>query len=419
MNVCQISSQPLHLSDMIITYIHQYFNTPAMSGSTRSYEMAKRLVKIGHEVNLITSKRDDGSPGIWEVTEEDGIKVHWVSVPYSNKMNFRERIRAFFLFAVYAARRAAAMPTDVIFATSTPLTIVLPAIFAKWRRRVPMVLEVRDLWPDVPIAMGYLRNPVMALSAKLLERFAYANSAWVVTLSPDMKDGVARTRYPRERIDVIPNGADTELFTIPRQIGQAFRQRHNIPLDVTLMVYAGTLGRVNGVGYLVKLAAIMAADERFFILIVGDGVELDAVKSSALTSGCLGKNLKILKPVSKMQMPEILNAADIVISTVVPIPALEANSANKVFDGMAAGCCIAINHGGWLAELLEKTGAGIVLSQDVEESARRIKSLLDYPAKLAQMRISARQLAADVFSRDKLAYKLDTILRTAVSAASD
>lgn len=404
---------------MKITYIHQYFNTPKMFGSTRSYEMARRLVQMGHEVNLITTKRDGDSESIWRVTDEAGIKVHWISIPYSNKMGFGARLRAFFLFGFYAARKAASISADTIFATSTPLTIALPAIYAKWRQNIPMVLEVRDLWPEVPIAMGALSNPIMAFMAKCLEKFAYANSASIVALSPDMRVGVARTGYPEARIHVIPNGADPELFDAPGTIGDEFRELHGIPADATLMVYAGTLGKVNGVSYLVKLAAAMLADRRFFVLVIGDGAESQEVRLLAQSTGCLGQNLIMIPPVPKNQMPQVLNVADIVISTVIPIKALWANSANKIFDGMAAGCCLAINHGGWLADLLREKEAGLVLSPVAEEAAIQIKALLDSTDDLGRMKGNARQLADSLFSRDVLANQLESVLKKASDNSKD
>ncbi len=399
---------------MKITYIHQYFNTPAMVGSTRSFETARRLVQMGHEVNLITTRRDGTQKNVWEITNESGITVNWVSIPYSNKMGFSDRLRAFFLFVFYAARRAAVLQTDVVFATSTPLTIALPAIYAKWRQRVPLVLEIRDLWPEVPIAMGVLVNPVLVRVAKWLEKFAYANAEKIIALSPDMRDGIVRVGYPLEKIDVIPNGSDPDFGYVSNELAAQFRIKHGIPLDATLMVYAGTLGRVNGVGYLVKLAAALIEDSRFFMLIVGDGVEGDEIFSSARELGIVGKNFTMLPPVPKAQMPPLLNAADIVISTVIPIPALEANSANKVFDGMSAGRCIAINHGGWLAALLKEADAGLVLSQDINVAADQIRHILNSPERISHMKANAQKLADNVFSRDKLAAQLESNLKQVV-----
>lgn len=399
---------------MRIIYLHQYFNTPAMSGSTRSYEMARRLVEMGHEVDLITTRRDGGDEAGWVVTQEAGIRVHWVSIPYSNQMGYGRRLGAFMRFVMHAARRASGIPADLIFATSTPLTIALPAAMASWRRRVPMVLEVRDLWPKVPIALGALPNPLMRHAALLLEKFAYRNAAAVVALSPDMKDGVTRLGYPASKVTVIPNASDLDLFRPDQALGDDYRSRHGIPRDRTLMVYAGTLGRVNGVGYLVRLAEAMKHDPRAYFLIVGDGVEAAQVNEMAQASGCLGVNLKMLSTVPKNEMSAVMAAADISISTVIAVPELEANSANKVFDGMAAGCCIAINHGGWLATLLSDTKAGMVLPQDIAAAAHELTRWLDDPARLANARRQARALAEHQFSRDILAGELNALLKRLV-----
>ncbi|MDZ7703684.1 MAG: glycosyltransferase [Trueperaceae bacterium] len=135
---------------MRIVYLHQYFNTPAMHGGTRSFEMARRLVDNGHEVHMVTSSRStsqNGKKHRWQQTQEAGILVHWLPVPYSNDMTYRNRMKAFFAYAYGAARKAAALNGDVVFATSTPLTIALPAAYAARLNRAPMVFEARDLWP--------------------------------------------------------------------------------------------------------------------------------------------------------------------------------------------------------------------------------------------------------------------------------
>ena len=175
-----------------------FINTliPSMTGGTRSYEMARRLVEMGHEVNMVTSWREPDDRKHWFETSEAGIKVHWLPVPYSNRMGFYDRILAFLKFALRSSRLAAALDSDIVFATSTPLTIAIPAVFASYKRRVPMVFEVRDLWPEMPIAIGSLKNPFLVKAARFLEHWAYRHSSSVVALSPGMKSGVIRTGYP-------------------------------------------------------------------------------------------------------------------------------------------------------------------------------------------------------------------------------
>ena len=120
---------------MKITYLHQYFVTNNMTGGTRSYEFAKHLVDMGHQVNMITTWRTPDDRKDWFETNESGIKVHWLPVPYSNHMSYALRIKAFILFAWHSARRAASLETDIVFATSTPLTIALPAVYASRKKK--------------------------------------------------------------------------------------------------------------------------------------------------------------------------------------------------------------------------------------------------------------------------------------------
>lgn len=405
---------------MKIIYIHQYFHTPDVPGSIRSFEMARRFVEWGHEVDLITSDRTpaEGSSG-WRKSNEAGIQVHWLPVPYSNNLSIAERVKAFFKFAYGAARKAASIKADVIFATSTPLTIALPAVWAAKRQGIPMVFEVRDLWPEVPIAMGVLKGRPAITGARWLEKFAYRNAAYVVALSPGMKDGVVRTGYPAERVHVIPNAADLELFDVPSSAGQAFRQRFAWLQDRPLVIYAGTLGQVNGVTYLAKLAAAVqqdAPDIRF--LVVGRGQELQKIEALAAKLGVLNKNFFMHDKVAKNQLPEILSAADLATSLVVDIRELWDNSANKFFDGLAAGTAFAVNHGGWQAEMLEAHKAGIVLHpHDLEQAKATLITFLRDKQRVEEAGRAAKELAETRFARDLLSKQLEQVLVSAHAAA--
>lgn len=399
---------------MRITYIHQYFNTTQMSGSTRSFEMGRRLVKMGHEVNIITSWRDDTSKKKNFKTIEDGINVYWLSIPYNNYMGFFQRLIAFFKFIFLAYIKAKSIKTDIVFASSTPLTVAIPGIFVARRNNVPFVFEVRDLWPELPIVIGAIKNPIAIKLAYELEKFAYRNSKGIVALSPGMKEGILRTGYPDDKICVIPNSSDLELFNATKINKKFLRLKYNIPEKPIVILYPGTFGKVNGVEYLVKLASKFLNDSRIFFLTVGDGQEFNMVKSKAIELGCLGKNLIMLKKVSKLDVAEIYECADIVISTLIPLPELEANSANKFFDGLAAGSCIALNYRGWQADLLESTGAGFSLSQNIDLAVNQLLSWIDNPNKIYEAGIKARRLAENDFDRNILAKQLEIFLSSIV-----
>jgi len=398
-----------------IIYLHQYFNTAV--GGTRSYEMGRRLVAMGHDVQMVTSDRTPLTNGMrgGRRTTEAGMDVHWLRVPYSNTMAYSQRLKAFAAFAWAASRKAVALGGDVVFATSTPLTIAIPAMYAARRLHIPMVFEVRDLWPEVPVALGALKNPITIGGARLLERAAYRSSARIIALSPGIKAGVVATGYPDDRVSVIPNACDVSLFDVGPAPGTALRREHPWLGDRPLVVYTGTLGLVNGVGYLARLAArVRALDPAVRFAVIGSGREELEVRRGAEQLGVLGDNFFMLPETPKSEVVRWLSAADIATSVVIDVPALWANSANKVFDALAAGKPVAINHEGWQADVFRETGAGLVLDPtDLDAAAARLVAALRDRPWLAQAGAAARALAAGRFNRDRLSLELELVLRTA------
>lgn len=388
-----------------------------MAGGTRSFEMARRLVHEGHEVHVVTTWSSPTEKRGWYETEESGIRVHWLPVPYSNAMSYRDRIIAFMRFAFSSANKAASLNGDVIFASSTPLTIALPAIYASVLKRIPMVFEVRDLWPEIPIVIGALRDPVLKGLARFLEWLAYHCSAHVVALSPGMAEGVMRRGIPASRITVIPNSCDLELFDVPAEHGDAFRAKHEWLGKRPLIVYAGTMGFINGVEYFVKLAKRVSEwDPEIRFLVVGEGKEERQVKDTAASLGVLNKNFFMIQQIPKREMPYVLNAADVTTSFVINLKELWPNSANKFFDSLAAGRPIAINHEGWQADIIRRSGAGLVLDPvDIDKSAELLLQALKNRDWLANAGLAARKLSREEFSRDELAKRLENILQNVVS----
>ena len=405
---------------MKILYLHQYFNTPAMASSTRSYEMARRLVDYGHEVHMVSSYREQGQIDRkgWFESEEAGIKVHWLPVPYSNMMSYRERVVSFLKFASRAAIKAASIECDVIYATSTPLTIALPAIYAARKHKVPMVFEVRDLWPELPIAIGAIKNPLLIMAAKELERFAYRNASFVVALSPGIKEGIIRAGFPAEKIIVIPNSCDLELFQTGSKKDTLIRAQYDWLQDRPLVLYAGTIGRINGVEYLARLAGVIERiDQDVRFLVIGSGFGEKKLREEAKKLGVLDKNFFILPRVPKRNIPEWLAAADIATSLFIDLEEMWSNSANKLFDALAAGKPVAINYGGWQSHILEESGAGIVLNpKDIESSAETLVEKIKDNNWLSSAGHAARELAESSFDRNILALEINKVLLDSVES---
>ncbi len=399
---------------MRIVYLHQYFVTPAMTGGTRSYEMARRFAAAGHEVHVITSDqhpmRDEPR---WRRTQEAGVQVHWVAVPYANQMGNLRRIVAFVRFALFATARAISLRGDVIFATSTPLTIGIPAVLASLTTRRPFVFEVRDLWPDVPIAIGALRNPIAIAVARMLERLIYRRAAHIVTLAPGMAADIIEKGVPNAKTSVVPNGCDVDVFAEQPESARALRNATPWLGDRPLVLFTGTLGKVNGVDYLARLASEVASrDPEVRFVVIGDGRESENVRREAEKGGILNRTFFMLKAMPKYDLVAWTSAADFTVALFTgPRVVWKDAVQNKFFDSLAAGRPVACNFRGWQSEIAESEDVGIVLSpEDIPSAAQTLLGRLYDPTWMRMARLRAVHLAQTRFSRDRLANDLLEVL---------
>ncbi|MDC0096440.1 glycosyltransferase family 4 protein [Amylibacter sp.] len=392
-----------------------------MSGSTRSHNIASKLVLHGFEVNIITSFRDENpSWKGWKVTKEDGITVHWYAVKYSNKMSHLRRILAFLVFAVVSSMRACKLKCDIIFATSTPLTICIPGIIASKFWAAPMVFEVRDLWPEIPITIGALKNSVSIFLSKSLERIAYKNSGAIIALSPKMKAGVTATGYPTSRVVVIPNFSDINKL---ERVTPSFRSLNlNVDFESSpTLLYSGTLGKVNGVGYLVDLASELGKlKSNIKIIIVGSGAEEDQIKYLAKRMGVLNKNLFVCAPVTKIESFELLKKSTIASNLVIDLPVLAGNSSNKFFDTLAAKKPIFLNHSGWLEDIVISKRCGISASGlQLKQVALLLSEKLNDPDWLSEASMNSADVAKEHFNIDDLTHSLIKVILDVLDGRND
>lgn len=396
-----------------LIYLHQYFTIPTVEGGTRSWEFSTRLVRDQWYVCMISGNANIGSVDTEEIYKlfpiGNNLKLNLISVKYSNNMSFARRIIAFFLFAVKSTLEIIREPeADLTFATSTPLTIAIPALLRKWLRGTPYIFEVRDLWPELPIAMKAIRSPLAIFLARQLELIAYRHADHIVALSPGMKAGIVQRGIPPEKVDVIPNACDNQRFHVPCSVGQDFLDKHPELSGGPLIVYTGTLGLINGVTYLVDLANHMKdiiPEAKF--LVVGAGVCKNEVIAASQKLGIWQKNFWLWSPIPKMELPAVLSACTVATSLFKPIPAMENNSANKFFDALAAGRPVVINYGGWQKEILESSGAGISIpGNDPQAGAILLAEFINSPERLQKAQAAARRIADTEFDRDILYKKL-------------
>ena len=398
---------------MKVIYLHQYFCTPSMSSGTRSYEMARRLVKKGHEVYMISSKHSHSEIKERNFSIEKGIHVWWLPVKYSNNMNFIKRIYSFIVYCIYAYIIGRKLNYGLVLASSTPLTVAIPGIFLSKIRKVPFILEVRDLWPAIPIELKIIRNILLIKLSQYLERISYRLSDKIIALSYGMRDGIINAGINKSKITVIPNGSDIELFNINSKSDIGFIDRTDwLNTDRDIIIYTGAIGKINGLSYMAFMAEEMIKlNPNVLFCIIGDGVEKDKVNLLAKKLGIMNNNFYMVPKMSKKKLPQILSISTVLTSFVINEKILWNNSANKFFDGLAAGKPLMINYGGWQADLLNEYDAGIVVSPDDPIiGAKKLNNLLQDKQRLHNMGQAGLELAKTVFNRNKLYKSFENVL---------
>jgi glycosyltransferase involved in cell wall biosynthesis len=266
---------------------------------------------------------------------------------------------------------------DFVLATSTPLTIGIPALIKKLFGKTPFILEVRDVWPEAVIAIGAIKNKFLQKILYFLEKVLYINATSIVPLSTDMKKSIL-VRNPQ---------LNNKLSTVIENISEINRFQ-NVKSDINLetiigfkprfvVLYAGTFGKVNGINYIVEFAhKTLSLDDKLVYVLIGAGAEKESVIQLAKNIGVYGKNVFILDPISKNELPRWYRSASMGSSFVIDIKELWANSANKFFDTLAAGKPILINHEGWQAKVIRDYNIGYVLPKIV--SLEEAKKFVDY-----------------------------------------
>jgi len=402
-----------------ILYVHQFFATRSSSlGLIRSYEFARRWVEQGHEVTVVTSSSrlpEEFSRSLFVNGEIDGIHVRSVRVDYSNYMGYGRRMLSFAWFMLGATLRAlGAGRQDVVFATSTPLTVGIPGWIAAALRGVPLVFEVRDLWPEAAIQMGaFSRKGLLGRSTKALERFLYRRSAEIIGLSPGMVDGVVAEGIDPEHVHMVPNSSDLDLFH-PGPKDLPFLAEHGVE-DKFVVGYAGAIGPTNAVEANVPGAAKLLKDEGrddISFLIAGDGKSLPALREAVEDLGL--DNVVLVGSFPKQDVPRLVGSSDMVMTLFADVPILAMNSPNKLFDGLAAGKPVLVNSAGWTKELVEENNAGVyVPASNARAMADAIVRLADDEDLRSRMGRNARKLAEKQFGRDELATRVLGVLQRA------
>ncbi|MDT8904342.1 Glycosyltransferase involved in cell wall bisynthesis [Pseudomonas sp. NFACC09-4] len=393
---------------MRVLYFHQHFSTPKGSVGTRSYEMARRLLARGHHVTMVCGSYSGGDTGLSQPFiggkrrgTVDGIDIVEFNLAYSNNDGLAKRVATFAKFALRSIGLALVERYDLVFATTTPLTAGIPGMFARWLRGKPFVFEVRDLWPELPKAMGVIRNPLVLGVMSILEWMSYRSAHRLIGLSPGIVEGIAKRGVPRERIAMIPNGCDLDIFAVDVEPWRP----EQIKPDHLLAVFAGTHGEANGLDAVLDAAAELKRRGRddIKLLLIGQG-KLKPTLQSRVQRDALDC-VVFHEPINKSRLAGLMASTDVGLQILANVPAFYAGtSPNKFFDYIAAGLPVLNNYPGWLAGMIRDNRCGYsVEPENPCAFADALELAAGDRARVKEMGRRSRELAEREFDRELLA----------------
>lgn len=404
-----MTERPLH-----VLLVHQLFALGSEAGGTRHVELAAQLAARGERVTAVTSTRSYltgerlGASGE-RTSPRSGLEVIRAGA-VGGGSGFLGRVASFVSFAASSFAAGLRVPdVDVIWGTSPPLFQAQTAWQIAAARRVPFVLEIRDLWPDFAVELGVLRNPALIAAARALERFLYRRADRVVVNSPGFVEHVIARGAARERVAVIPNGVDVAPFD-PERRGEAFRAEVGAGPETVLVVYAGAHGVPNDLDVVLAAADRLRDEPRVRFALVGGGRDRDRLIARARQLAL--PNLTFAGAVPKDRMPEVLAAADVCVAILKPLPMFTTTYPNKVFDYMAAGRPVVLAIDGVVRRVVDEAQAGTwVPPGDAAALAAAVLRYARDPELRARQGRSARAFVEARFRRELQGEALHALFR--------
>ncbi|MEW6240731.1 MAG: glycosyltransferase family 4 protein [Chloroflexota bacterium] len=404
---------------MKILLINQAFVSPDEPGHTRHFEMAQYLRARGHELVIVasdlnyqTGRRTVERRGLFAEQMIDGVRVLRAYIYPALHRSYFWRVVSFFSFmfsSIWTALRL--KDVDLVMGTTPPIFQAASAWFVAFLRRRPLLLEVRDLWPEFGVSMGVLKNPILIALARGLEKFLYARAARILVNSPAYKDYMLGKGVPERKITFIPYGADAEMFH-PNVDGSPLRRKLGVE-DKFVVVYAGALGQANDIDTILRAAARLRKYDKICFVLFGDGRERPRLEEEARKQNLT--NVAFAGVCPKKEMPLALAASNVCLAILQNIPAFHMTYPNKVLDYMAAGRATVLVIDGVIREVIESSGGGVFVEPGNDEMlAKTVLDLANNPQRAKQMGENARAYLVQYLDRRE---KLDETLNLLNSLA--
>lgn len=399
---------------MHILCLHQYYNTPDFPGSGRMHALVKHLSQYGHTFTIISTNTFIKLPTNKKTVVQLAPNVKLICLPirYHNRLNALGRLPAFLKFVFWSIWVGMNEPKpDLVWGSSTPLTVGWAAMKLASYFKVPFLFEVRDLWPDFPIQMGTVPIKFMQRALYKLEAKLYNVADRVIATSPDMVTHIKSKTMNPENVYLSFMGSDFEdIDQIGEEDVKVLQKQYSLE-NRKVILYAGSFGRSNDVQSLIYLMKTIPSLKDVTLVLIQGGTG-EPYHTPAIHGGSNNKaHVLLLSALSHQETLKWFKLADLSLVTFIDKPVLSSNSPAKLFDSLACGTPVIVTNPGWSKTFVETYKCGwYVPAESPERLLACIKQVLSDSEGLKQAGLYGTRAARHLFDRKFIAKDLQQII---------
>ncbi len=405
---------------MRILFLCHYFPPEVNAPASRTFEHCREWVRAGHEATVLTNVPNHPAgkiyPGYRNALAQSetvaDIKVYRLLTLLAANRGVMRRSLSYFFYLVMSTLAAPFLPrVDVVISTSPQFFCGLAGYLVSRIKRVPWVLEIRDLWPESIMAVGAINRSLTLRWLVWLAKFAYRKADLILCVTDSFKTAIIAEGIPAAKIEVIKNGVDLEFFSPERSLGP---EAGRIPgLDNTqgkfVLSYVGTHGMAHGLDTVLKAAELLRDLPNVLFLLVGDGAEREHLLKQRDIMRL--DNVVFLEQQPKTRMPAIWAVTDVSLVMLKDQPLFRTVIPSKIFESMAMMKPVILGVQGESEALLEASGAGLcVQPESAAQLARAVRRLYDNPDERRAMGLAGRRFVEQHFDRKVLAARYTELL---------
>ena len=396
---------------MKILFLSDNFPPEVNAPATRTFEHCREWVKAGHEVTVITCfpnyPQGRVYPGyknsLCKTEWMDGIKVVRVWSYMTANKGFIKRIIDFISFSVTSFIAGLFQKCDVIVATSPQFFTALSGRTLHFFKRRPWIMEVRDLWPDSIKAVGAMKESFVLKYFSKEELWCYKSARKIVVVTNSFKREISNKGIPAEKISVVKNGANTDLFK-PRAKSPELLKKLGLE-GRRVLGYVGTLGMAHKIDFLID--CVKELDD-YALMILGNGAERDNIKQKIESEGL--KNIVLIDSVPKEQVPEYIALQDAALVNLRKSPLFTTVIPSKIFETASMRIPILLGVDGEAREMVEEFGAGLFYEpENKAEFLERLNTLFS-SKEVYEACCDGGEKLAEAYDRKRLAAEMLSII---------